>query len=324
MLRRWLRACVPLLLLMAPAARAQLPPDAPRALTADSLRVVFWPGDEGVARRTLRAALAPLPLPGIPGSVALPAGTIVLAPSPAVFDSLTGGRAPGWSAGVAIPGRQLIILPAFASSRTPLQDPTTALRHELLHLALNRYLPDRIPRWFDEGYATWASGGWDASSGWRIRLALLRGAAPPLDSLTLGWPAGAARAELAYLLSASAVRHLATRGGEQAFAAFLAAWRRQGSYDAALRSVYLMTPEQFEQEWRSVVRRRYGWLLALGQVGIFWVAVTVLFLVLGIRRRAHTRERMRALEEEERMLPPPADPEDWQIEPDLDDEWRRG
>ncbi len=38
-----------------------------------------------------------------------------------------------------------------------------------------------LPRWFDEGYATWVSGGWDESSGWQIRLALLRGQAPPLD-----------------------------------------------------------------------------------------------------------------------------------------------
>src|SRR5690606_15492882 len=152
-------------------------------------------------------------------------------------------------------------------------DPILTLRHELAHLALNDALPGIIPRWFDEGYATWVSGEWDESSGWQIRFAILRGQAPVLDSLTLASPRGEPRARLAYLLSASAVRHLATRSGEPAFTAFFDAWRELGSYDAALRATYQMTPGQFEDEWRAMVRNRYGWLLALSQTGVFWLAI---------------------------------------------------
>lgn len=276
---------------------------APLALGDDSLRVVYWPRDRPLAERTLAAARAPLPLPGIPAAFRF-TGTVVLAPTPARFDSLTGG-APGWSAGVAIPSLRRIILPAYQSDRTPLGDPIVALRHELAHLALDQYLPPPIPRWFQEGYATWVSGGWDEGAGWQLRFALASGNAPPLDSLTLHWPALATDARLAYLLSASAVSHLATRSGEQAFAALLRAWRREGSLDAALRSTYLLTPLQLEQEWRGMVRRRYGWLLAVSQLGVFWGVIAVLFLILGIFRRRNTRERMAALEAEERMLPPP-------------------
>lgn len=270
-----------------------------------SLRVVYWPGDRPLAERTLRAARAPLPLPGIPDSFA-PArtGTIYLAPTPAVWDSLT-RRAPAWAAGVAIPGLRRIILPAFQSSRTPLGDPTGALRHELAHLALHAYLPAPIPRWFSEGYATWVSGGWGDDAAWQIRLALLTGRGPRLDSITLAWPARAGDARLAYLLSASAVQHLATRGSEEGFAALLAAWRREGSLDRALRSTYLMTPEQFEEEWQALVRRRYGWLLALSQMGVFWIALILLVMLLGWRRRQYNRERLERLAAEDRMLPPP-------------------
>src|SRR5690606_12901681 len=101
----------------------------------------------------------------------------------------------------------------------------------------------------------WVSGGWDATAGWQVRLALLRGEAPPLDSLTLAWPRGEGRARLAYLLSASAVSHLAESRGEQAFAAFLRTAREQGSMDAAMRAVYQMTTAQYEREWRAMVRR---------------------------------------------------------------------
>src|SRR5690606_34429865 len=123
----------------------------------------------------------------------------------------------------AIPSQRLIILPAFRR-RDPFSDPVVTLRHELAHIALNAHIGRPVPRWFDEGYATWVSGGWDERSGWQIRLALLRGQTPPLDSLRLNWPRDEAGARLAYLLSASAVRHLATSRGDRAFASFIEQW----------------------------------------------------------------------------------------------------
>lgn len=296
-----------------PAAR---PGSGQRALARfigdDSLRIVYWADDRRLAERVWRTASRSFHLPGLPAGASRIRGTIFLAPDPAAYDSLTRG-APEWSAGVAIPSRRQIVVPAFASRRTPGGDPLSALRHEIAHLALHDYLPLGIPRWFDEGYATWASGEWDEGAGWRIRLAMLRRDAPLLDSLTLEWPRLAPQAELAYLLSASAVRHLASRGsGEPAFTAFLAAWRREGSFDAAMRSVYQTTPGEFERDWRAMVTRRYGWLLALSQAGVFWLVVTVLFLLLGTARRRYDRARMEQLRVEDRVLAPPeAGEEGW-------------
>ncbi len=304
-----------LLLLLGLAAPSAAQPQRPaaegaQALADDGLRVVHWPGHRPQAERTLTAARAPLPLPGLPPGQVLPEGTIYLAPSPEVFDSLTGGRAPEWAAGVAFPRARVIVLPLYATRRTPLRDPVITLRHELAHLALNAYLPSPIPRWFDEGYATWVSGGWDEAGAWRLRMAFFLGRAPPLDSLILGWPVEAADAELAYLLSASAVSYLAERGGERGFAALLAAWREEGTLDAAIRRVYGMTLGQFETEWGRMVRRRYGWLLILSQVTLFWLFLAVLLIALfGIRRR-RKRERLRELEAHDRMYPPSPD---WEL-----------
>jgi uncharacterized membrane protein len=303
---RLARALRPLVLFLAalaapvPAAPPAAAQDVPLALAADSLRVVYWPGDRGLAERTLRAARAPLHLPGLPDAAPYTVGTIVLAPTLALYDSAAGGAAPGWSAGIARPDERLIVLPAFSSPRTPDGDPIAALRHERVHLALHAHLGDIIPRWFDEGYATWAAGEWDEGTGWEIRLALLRGAAPPLDSLTLDWPARASDARLAYLLSASAVRFLSERGGERGLAAFFNAWRASGSFDSALRTVYLTTPATFEAQWRAMVKRRYGWLLAISQVGVFWVVLTGLVLLLGIARRRRDRQTLARMEAEER------------------------
>ncbi len=299
---------LPLIVLTGSVAHGQEPDTGPAVagqpsfVERDSIRVVYWDDGGAAARRVLDAAGAPLPLPGIPGDFRLSSSTIFLAPTPEVFDSLAGGRTPDWAAGVAIPAEGIIILPA-QPRRDTFQDPVITLRHELAHLALAGYLDGNIPRWFTEGYATWVSGGWDASAGWQIRLALLRGQAPPLDSLSLAWPRGAARARLAYLLSASAVSYLAESRGTPAFTAFLAEWRETGSMDGALRSVYQLNTELYEREWRQMVRRRYGWLLAISQMAIFWIALVLLVFILGIARRQRNRERLEEMRREEYMLP---------------------
>lgn len=288
-------------------ARAQILAPA-QYVERDSIRIVYFGDDaRAVAERTLAASFAPLHLPGIPEAAVLPKSTIILAPDEATFDSLAFGR-PDWAAGIAIPSRQLIILPTYQRTG-PLSDPIITLRHELAHLALNAYLGGRVPRWFDEGYATWVSGGWDAQSGWQIRLALLRGQAPPFDSLTLAWPRQESRARLAYLLSASAVMYLAESRGYPAFEAFFERWREEGSFEPAFRATYQMTFGQFEREWRAMVRRRYGWLLAISQTAVFWLFVVLLVLILGSRRRRMNRERLEALRREEYMLPPRAGPD---------------
>jgi hypothetical protein len=292
-----------LLALLAAAAPARA--EAVR-LVHGQTTVVHWPGDEGVARRVMNAAQATHSFPGLPADAELWAGTIVLAPSQAVWDSVTGGRAPHWSAGVAIPAQRLIVLPLFGGSAGGTRDPIVTLRHELAHLALDAYLPRPIPRWFNEGYATWVSGEWDAGSGWQIRVAFLLRRAPPLDSLELGWPAGADRARLAYLLSASAVRYMAERGGERGFTELLAAWQRTGSLDRALRSTYGMTIGHFESEWVQHVRRRYGWLLMASQVGVFWAAAALFVLLMFGHRMRDNRRRIEEMEREYRMLPPPS------------------
>jgi hypothetical protein len=276
-------------------------------LQQDGVSVVYWPGQEDLARRTLEVAVRPQRLPGFPSDPALSAGSIYLAPSPAVFDSLTGGGVPEWGAGVAIPALRMIVLPTYPAPGPAERDPATTLRHELAHLAVHAYLPAPIPRWFDEGYATWTSGGWDQAAAWQIRAAFLLGRAPPLDSLTLEWPRRAERARLAYLLSASAVQYLVEIGGEDGFAALIETWRREGSFDASLRRVYGMTPGQFESAWRNMVKQRYGWLLAFSQVTFLWGFFAVFLVVLWWIRRRRKRDRLAVLEWEDRVYPLPDD-----------------
>jgi hypothetical protein len=269
----------------------------------------FWPGQERFARSLLPRDAA-LQFPGIPHDI-LDQGTnvdVFIAPDPARFDSLTGGRVPDWGAGVAIPQRGMVVLPGYVSERTGTHTLPVTLRHELAHIALQRYLGNApIPRWFNEGYATWTAGQLDADAGWMLRLAFATNRAPSLDSLTLDWPLLAADARLAYLLSASAMRYMYSLGSDETFDRFLRRWRESGTFEGTLREVYVLSTPQFERLWRAHVKRTYGWLQILVQSMFIWLVVAVLVAILfGIRRR-RDRARLARLRETE----PPDEPAYW-------------
>lgn len=292
-----------LLGLCAYAASAQVPPGVPpvldertyRELRGRAVRVLFAPDDSLSAPRVLALLERQPPLPGLPDST--PSGvTVVLAHSPAAFDTLTAGRVPEWRAGVAIPGAGMLIIPS--GEGRPLFDAEgrRVLRHEWAHLGLHQYLGDlRVPRWFDEGYAQTASGGWDATEAWRLRILIALGRVPPLDSLALGWPRDRASAEAAYLLAASALGYLLEESGERGLASLLERWRAQRSFDAALRETYGVTSGQLEEDWRAWVKARYGWLFVLTHSAVFWMLLALLLLLMMRTRRGYNRERMARL-----------------------------
>ncbi len=264
---------------------------------ADSLRAV-----------SIGEFLAGLPpLPGLPDS--LPRGlSLFIAPDQAAFDSLTGGAVPEWGAGVAIPSLSRIVVPGFGDRRAWGWSEARLLRHEWAHLGLHQHLEGlRIPLWFDEGYAEWASGGWNPTEGWRLRVAFALGRAPPLDSLVLAWPRDQASASLAYLLSATAVEYLIAESGERGLRIFLERWRSVRSFDRALRNTYGLTLGQFEEDWKVYVRRRYGWLFVVSHSSIFWLSLALALLLMVRVRRRRNREAMARL----RASEPPDRPEYW-------------
>lgn len=266
-----------------------------RELVGRRVRIRYAPRDALVAPRVLELLDGQRPLPALAPDV--PAGvTAVLAHTPEAFDELTGGSVPEWRAGVAVPDLDLLIVPTGEGPRILDPEGLGVLRHEWAHLGLHQTLGElRIPRWFDEGYAQWASGGWDATEAWRLRVLLAMGRLPPLDSLSLAWPRDRASAEGAYLLAASAISYLLGDSGERGLAIFLSRWRSGGSFDDALRSTFGVTPGQFEEDWRRHVKRRYGWLFVASRSAVFWMILALALLLMARSRQVRNRERMARL-----------------------------
>ena len=218
---------------------------------------------------------------------------IFLAPTRAIYDSLTRGRLPTWSEGAAFPSAGAIVL---WSVGTP-ADLRVALRHELAHVALRRRVRHALPLWFEEGYAAVAAGEWGRMQAFQLDWHLLGGAALDLDSVDRALRGRAGEAAGAYALATTAVAMLQRWGGTAGLRPFLDALAKEPTFDAAMRSTYHLTLDRFEELWAQDVRHRYGWLAGLGVATLFWGVIGVFLVGLMWIRRKREAARRAALDQ---------------------------
>ena len=174
-------------------------------------------------------------------------------------------------------------------------DPRATLRHELAHLALYEAIGELPPRWFDEGYASYAAGELARDDVLATNVALVFTGIPPLDSLDAFFAGGEARAQTGYALARGAVAEIASLDPNRGLSLFFPYWRETRSLDKALRRSYGVTEAEFEARWRASTRRRYGALALFADVtfaALLFLAVIAPFWVM---RRRRDRQRMAAL-----------------------------
>ena len=274
--------------------------------------VYYAARDSLVAREVLALLDAQRSLPGLSDSVPDQVRA-VLAHTPEAFDELTGGMVPEWRAGVAIPSLRMLVVPTRGGPSLLSPEGRRTLRHEWAHIGLSVELEGlRAPRWFNEGYAQWASGGFDATEAWRLRVLLALGRTPPMDSLELRWPSGRAQAEIAYLLSASAITYLFAGSGDRGLAIFIERWKGSRSFETAFRSTFGLTTAQFEEDWKKHIKKRYGWLFVFSRSTVFWMLLALVLLVMVHVRQGRNHEHLARLRAGEL----PDDPAFWNDDPD--------
>lgn len=277
---------------------AQAPPDARRAtpesltLRAGRFTIAASPADRTLAEELLRQAAARDTFPGLPRP--REAISLVVARDRARFRQLIGPRVPEWGSAIAVPAQRLIVMQGGAAG-SDAGDPREVLRHELAHLALHEAMGDLPPRWFDEGYASFAAGEWSREEALATNLALAFRGAPSFDGLEDAFYGGSGQAQQAYALAFRAVADLAALDPQRGLSAFFAAWKRTGSMDAAVREAYGITLAGFEKRWQQRTRRRFGVLAIMAEVGAAFGVLGLLVMPFYLARRKRDRERMAAL-----------------------------
>ena len=234
------------------------------ALAEDADRLRLWPG---VGRRS-------------PGPF-----TLVIAEDSTQLARLSHGRAPGWGAGLAFPAARTIML------RADLPDLAQTLRHELAHLVLRDAVRARVPLWFDEGYASWASGELGRMESLELSLAVASGKLPRFEALDAMLRGSASSADLAYTLAASAVAELSRRPPAGTVERLIGHLAEGQGFDEALVASTGLTIDRFEESWQRTLRQRYNLITWLAAGGLWGVMALVVIGLAWVRQQRDAPRR---------------------------------
>ncbi len=281
-------------------AKAQdlVPPPASRELAEGRFRVIHFAAEARLARSLLSEALARDTFPGLPRPNAVV--QLYLAPDAGTFSAWVGSGAPEWGAAIAVPRLQRIVMKGRDAGAAD-GDPRVTLRHELAHLALFEALGPGTPRWFDEGYASYAAGEWGREQVLVTSVGLVWRGLPSLAGLDSGFYAGAEQAQRSYALAHRAVAELAMLDADRGLALLFEHWRREGSFERALRRAHGMSSADFEKHWKSRLRRQYGMLALAADLTVLTLFLTILLGPMWWQRRKRQRARLERMREVDRL-----------------------
>jgi hypothetical protein len=290
--RRAVRAAAVGLLMLGSARATRAQQEAPERLDRGRFTAVYFPSDQTLTQSLLESAVRNDTFPGLPRPHQHV--WLAIAPNRRRFREWIGPGAPEWGAAITFPdSRRIVMQGRFAGADAG--DPREVLRHELAHLALHEYLGDAPPRWFDEGYASYAAHEWRREDALAANVALALKGTPTFDELDAEFTAGSTTAQNAYALAYRAVVDLASLDTANGLSRFLDAWREAGSLDRAFRATYGITLFGFEQRWQQRTRRRYGALALVGDFAVGGLLLLVLVFPLYVARRQRNRQRLAAL-----------------------------
>lgn len=232
---------------------------------------------------------------------------IVVTPDARSYEASLQHEMPSWGIAFAILDQQRILVDVNRATRA-YNSLDEVVPHELSHLLLDQRVPDvRFPIWFLEGLAQWQAREWSLVDSWQLMNTVWHGA-PRLSAITWFYPAGEAQAQAAYRMSYAAFTELFNEVGFDKLPAFLTVVRGKRDFDAAFRSFWGFSVEEYDSYLRNDLEKRYHSNLLLFQDEPLFGFVAVLFLIVILRYYFRSRRRYREMEEQERRDQQPEGP----------------
>lgn len=266
-----------------------------------------YPEECKLAERTLEQESIPI-LKKIAGGIgmrALPPGKVRVLILPTFAEDK--GReerigVPGWAAGFASLGQNLIVIRTASFSDLEHKGLIVIFRHELTHLLLYQYLGANyysLPTWFNEAVAMWQAKEWSFDDGYLLSRALIFHSLIPLGELKVSFPEDYQRARLAYTEALSFFLYLRDKKGEEGIRRVLRYLKEGDDFRTAFYRAFGETPERFEERWLLSLNFWYKWMPTVTSAFGIFSLITLLFLIAYLRKRARAKELLRRLDEEE-------------------------
>lgn len=242
-----------------------------------------------------------------------PAGPILMVlipPDPSAYPAVArlDASAPAWAAGFALSEARVGGIRIGQADRYPFGDAGGVLAHEVAHVLVHDAAgggaeggATPLPRWFNEGVATWVQRQWSVRDAFVYSSALVTGPLPTLAEMDRAFATSESGARVAYAASFDFVAWSADEYGEDVVRRVLRETRQGGgqSFAESWRAATGVPLGESERAWRRTSLALYRWVPAVTGAGTLWVMVTLLFLVAAWRRRARTRDLYERWEEEE-------------------------
>jgi len=204
-----------------------------------------------------------------------------------------GARLPKYAAGVAFSEQGLILLTDSPRHPGEQHDLGQAFRHELAHVALHEAVGrERIPRWFNEGFAVHTSGEAETARIQALWTATVADTLIPLARLGDSFPAGDTEASVAYAQSADLVRFLLKGDQEHRFTDLLQRLQAGQSFEHAISDAYGTTTFALERDWRRDLAKRYTFWPVLFGGSLVWVLGLALLIWGYVKRKQRARQKM--------------------------------
>jgi len=203
----------------------------------------------------------------------------------------SGAPYPEYAAGVAYSEIGLILLSLTPIHAGQEQDLGEVFRHELAHVALHDALSGQpVPRWFNEGFAVFASGESSFARMRTLSMSTVGGSLIPLHELERSFPNDETKAQVAYAEAVDVVRFLVRREDIHRFRTLVSELRESNSFERAVLDAYGVDLATLELEWRDDASRRYTFLPILLSGTFFWVIA--LGLAVWAWRRRKRRDKL--------------------------------
>lgn len=198
----------------------------------------------------------------------------------------SGAPYPQYAAGVAYSELGLVLLTLTPVHPTQEQDLGEVFRHELAHVALNDALGGRpVPRWFNEGFAVFASGESSFKRMHTLMMSTIGGSLIPLHDLERSFPDDETKAMVAYAQAQDVVRFLIRREDAHRFRSLITELRDGKSFEQAAKDAYGEELSSLEFEWREDASRRYTIWIFLLSGSLVWVVALGVFVWAWRRRK---------------------------------------
>ncbi len=216
--------------------------------------------------------------------------SIVLAGSRDEFVKLqpTTKPAPEWAGALTYPGLGMVLIMTPGAMESGGSRYWSILQHEMVHLLLgdaeSRH-DTRLPRWFQEGVATFVSGEMNLSRLVQLGWAQATGATPDFRELEFTFPNQASQAGAAYARSYLFIKYISQRFGQDAVARLVSESLQRDGINRGAVAAFDMSMAELLAGFDQYARVKATWIPVFTSTATIWGLITLLFFITWSRKK---------------------------------------